>query len=201
MKRHLDGRRISILGMEFAIPISRFDPNNIKWGLPRTGPFRKIIPFGYHDNQVTFNSLILVLEPMRVVAIDWDKNQIILEEAETISFMTKLEQFQRIVNTSIAENYGKWLCESEMPELGLLNPIQPWVRNRRVTLYLSSEPKNLSFYSESNKEVLSDKTLKPGDLIRTTVKLHGISLQMSHSDVWTGRSRIQHNMLELYKVT
>jgi len=187
--------------MEFAIPISRFDPNNIKWGQPRSGPFRKIIPFGYQDNQVVFNSLIFILEPMRVVGIDWDKNQLILEEGETMSFMTKLEQFQKNVNMSIAENYTKWLSENEMPESGILNPVQPWLKNRRITLYLSSEPKNLTFYSDSNKEILSDKTLKPGDMIRATVKLHGISLQMSHLDVWTGRSRIQHNMMELYKVS
>jgi hypothetical protein len=112
--------------MEFAIPISRFDPNNIKWGQPRSGPFRKIIPFGYQDNQVVFNSLIFILEPMRVVAIDWDKNQLILEEGETMSFMTKLEQFQKNVNMSIAENYTKWLTENEMPESGILNPVQPW---------------------------------------------------------------------------
>jgi hypothetical protein len=187
--------------MEFAIPISRFDPANVKWGSPHVGPFRKIIPFEYQDNQLYFSTLTLALEPMKVVGIDWDRNQIVLEESDSISFLSKLENFQRLININIAGNYKSWFHEGELPDFSLLSPLQPWLKNRRITLYLSSDPKSLSFYAESVKATFSEKTVKPGDLIRANVKLHGISLQVSHEGTWTGKSRIQHNILDLYKVT
>jgi len=80
-------------------------------------------------------------------------------------------------------------------------PLQPWSKSHKITLYLSSEPSSVPFYTENDIQVLSDKTVKPGDLIRATVRIQGISLQMSQSDTWTGKSRIQHHVLELYKVT
>ena len=48
--------------------------------------------------------------------------------------------------------------------------------------------------------VFSEKTIRPGDIIRAVVKIQGISLQMSEAEIWTGKSRIQHHILQLYKV-
>jgi hypothetical protein len=44
--------------MEFAIPVTRFDPNNVTLNQPRGGSYKKTIPFGYNDNSLTFSSLI-----------------------------------------------------------------------------------------------------------------------------------------------
>jgi hypothetical protein len=194
----------SLLGidtMEFAIPISRFDPTHIRWGQPRIGPFRRIIPFGYEENSVTFNSLIVVLEPLRVSEIDFSKNQVILEESETMSFLSKLDQFQKIVATSITKYSRDWLSDTELIDPETQSPLQLWLKSRKLTLYLSADPESIPFFNESGPTILSDTTIKPGDLIRAVVKLHGISLQMSEANIWTGKSRIQHHVLQLYKVT
>ena len=187
--------------MEFAIPISRFDPTHIRWGQPRIGPFRRIIPFGYEENNVTFNSLIVVLEPLRVSDIDFSKNQVILEESDTMSFLSKLDQFQKIVASSIEKYSSEWLSDTESKEPEALVPLQLWLKSRRLTLYLSADPESVPFFIEAGQTTFSDKTVKPGDLIRAVVKLHGISLQMSENNIWTGKSRIQHHVLQLYKVT
>ena len=187
--------------MEFAIPISRFDPSHIRWGQPRVGPFRRTIPFGYEDSQITFHSLILVLEPLYISSIDWDRNQVVLEESpHTISFLAKLEQFQKLVNIQLLKKSKEWLDGTEQPDPDSVSPLQPWLKSRRLTLYLSPDPSGLPFTTETGKATFSNRTIKPGDLIRAVIKLHGISLQMSQEDVWTGKSRIQHHVLELYKV-
>ena len=193
--------------MEFAIPVTRFDPSHVTLNEPRTGTFKKTIPFGYSDSTLVFSSLILNLEPLKVVEIDWDKNQLVLEEFTGLSFLSKLDQFQKLVNTQITNNFRKFLTEEELPDTLTIMPLQSCVKARRITLYLSNEPSNLPFFNDAVPPIgattsskFSKDTVQPGDLIRVVVRLHGISLQMTPSNIWTGKSRIQHHVLELYKV-
>jgi hypothetical protein len=190
--------------MEFAIPVTRFDPNNVTLNQPRMGSFKKTIPFGYTDNSLVFSSLILNLEPLKVVEIDWEKNQLVLEEYTSLSFLSKLDQFQRLVNTQITTNFRKFLTDDELPDSLSILPLQSCVKARRITLYLSNEPSSLPFFSDTATAVpckFSKDTVQPGSLLRVVVRLHGVSLQMTPSNIWTGRSRIQHHVLELYKVS
>jgi hypothetical protein len=66
---------------------------------------------------------------------------------------------------------------------------------------LSDKPDHLNFYLKDGPSVFSEKTVKPGDFIRAVVKVQGLSLQMSEDDIWTGKSRIQHHILQLYSVS
>jgi hypothetical protein len=185
--------------MEFAVPISRFNPSNIRWGHPRAGPYRRTVPFGYEENQVILNNFILVLQPLRIVELDWERNKLVLEETKTMSFLSKLEQFQTLVSSSLERHSRQWLEESKYPAGGCL-PLQLWLKSRKLTLYLSAQPELLPFFTEAGSTVFSRDTIKPGDLIRAVVKIQGLSLQMSEDDTWTGKSRIQHHVLQLYKV-
>lgn len=180
--------------MEFAIPISRFDPTRVRWCEPRVGPFRKTIPFGYTENQLIFNNLILVLQPLRIVELDWSRNQVVLEESNKMPFLSKLEQFQTIVGNEL-EKQSKNLIDNSKSI-----PLQPWLKSKKLTLYLSSQPDMLPFFTEDGAAVFSEKTIKPGDIIRAVVKIQGLSLQMADDNSWTGKSRIQHHILQLYKV-
>ena len=187
--------------MEFAIPISRFDPSHVRWGNPRIGPFRRTIPFGYDENNITFNNLILVLQPLRIVELDWSRNQLVLEETKKMSFLSKLEQFQARVSNGLEKNYKSWLEGSGSKSSLGAYPLQLWLKSRKLTLYLSGQPETVPFFIDGAGAVFSDKTVKPGDLIRAVIKIQGLSLQMSDDDTWTGKSRIQHHVLQLYKVT
>jgi len=186
--------------MEFAIPISRFDSAHVLYTNARLGPFRKTIPFGYSENSISFNSLILALEPLKVVEIDWDKNQMVLEEFTPLSFLSKLDQFQKSVNMQITSNFRKFLDDDELPDALNIFPLQSCMKGRRITLYLSSDPSQLTFFMDTESATFSKEVVKPGDIIRAVVRLYGISLQMTHDNIWTGKSRIQHHILELYKV-
>ena len=186
--------------MEFAIPITRFDPNNVTLNQPRSGSCKKTIPFGYTDNSLTFSSLVLNLEPLKIIEIDWDKNQLVLEEYTSLSFLSKLEQSQRLVNNQISTNFRKFLIDDELPDTLTILPLQSCVKSRRIILYLSNEPSNLPFFNDGLAAKFSKETVQPGDLIRVVVRLHGVSLQMTPSNIWTGKSRIQHHVLELYKL-
>ena len=194
--------------MEFAIPVTRFVPNNVILNQPRGGSYKKTIPFGYNDNSLTFSSLILSLETLKVVEIDWDKNQLILEEFTGLSFLSKLEQFQKSVNTQITNNFRKFLTDEELPDTLTISPLQSCVKSRRITLYLSNDPSSLPFFDNATATgatttacKFSKDTVQPGTLLRVVVRLHGVSLQMTPSNIWTGKSRIQHHVLELYKVS
>jgi hypothetical protein len=186
--------------MEFAIPISRFDPTHVHWGQPRSGPFRRTIPFGYDESNIQLNNLILILQPLRIVEIDWMRNQIVLEESKKLPFLSRLEQFQTLVTNEIENQSRHWLNDCKPPS-GTSISLQPWLKSKKLTLYLSAQPDTLPFFTESGSAVFSEKTIKPGDILRAVVKIQGVSLQMSEDDIWTGKSRIQHHILQLYKVS
>jgi len=174
--------------MEFAIPISRFDPTKVRWGQARSGPFRKTISFNYEDGQLAFQSLNLMSDPLTVVYLDTDKNQLILEETPQGQFLIKIDQFQTLINGQIKKYYKDWLEGTALPESEAIAPLQPWLKSQKITLYLSNE-------------TISDRTLKPGDLIRAMVRLQGVSLQLNELNDWTGKSRIQHYVIELYRIS
>ena len=171
--------------MEFGIPLSRFDPNHVRWGSPRIGPFRRTVPFAYEEGQINFHSVILCLQPLRIVEMDTLRNQIILEEPRKASFLSKIEQFQNLVQQSLLKH---------------AIPLQPLFKNKRLSLYLSSQSDSLSFFEDGKSTQYSETSIKPGDLVRITVKLQGLSLQMVEDNIWTGKSRIQHHILQIYKI-
>ena len=185
--------------MEFAIPVSNFDPSNVKWGQPRLGPFRKTIPFSYEEGGIMFNNLVLALQPLKVIEIDNERNQLVLEETRKPSLLSRLEQFQTVVTYELEHNSKRLIEDKKAPPL-IKSPLQLWLKSNKLTLYLSEKPEQLNFYTHEGQAVFSDKVVKPGDMIRAVVKIQGLSLQMSEDDNWTGKSRIQHHILQLYKV-
>jgi hypothetical protein len=186
--------------MEFAIPISQFNPEHVKWGQPKSYPFRRTIPFEYADNNIKSNNLIISLHPLKITEIDVEKNQIVLEEYKKVPFLNKLNRFQELVTEELQNNSKKWIDPSKLPA-SIQCPLQPWLKSKKLNLYLSADPGSLSFFTENGLTVFSIDQIKPGDIIRAVVKIHGLSLQMSEDDIWTGKSRIQHNILQLYKVS
>jgi hypothetical protein len=185
--------------MDFAIPISSFDPNNVRLDQVKSCPLRKTISFTYSDGNIHLNTVILVLHPLKVIELDMEKKQIILEETRGM-LLSKLEQFQANINSDLEKYPNKWLDESMLPPL-IKNPLQQWVKSRRFTLYLSSDPSSLTTFTEEGRVIFSDTLIQPGDMVRVILKIHGLSLQMSEEDIWTGKSRIQHHILQLYKVS
>jgi hypothetical protein len=182
--------------MEFAIPISQFDVSKVRWATPRVSSFRKTIPFMYEDNSILLNNLIILLYPLRVVEIDNEKNQLVLEESKKHHYLSKIDQFQQSVSSELEKRAKAWSDTSNVK-----SPLQPWLKSNKLTLYLSDKPELLNFYTDNSPAVFSDKIVKPGDMIRAVVKIQGLSLQMSEDDIWTGKSRIQHHILQLYKVS
>ena len=180
--------------MEFAIPLSTLDISNVKWAEPRSDHLRKTIQLTYQDNSVSFNNLIIAMQPLRVVEIDDALHQIILEDELGKTTLDKIDQFQKAVSADL-EKYSKSSVEI------VKSPLQPWLKSGKLSLYLTDKPEQLVFYTNNVLSTFSEKTVKPGDLIRAVVKIQGISLQMSEGDIWTGKSRIQHHILQLYKVS
>ena len=184
--------------MEFAIPLSTLDISNVKWAEPRSDHLRKTIQLTYQYNSVYFNNLIIAMQPLRVVEIDDVLHQIILEDEHGKTTLDKIDQFQKSVCADL-EKYSK-SCVEDTREI-VKSPLQPWLKSGKLSLYLTDKPEQLVFYTNNALSTFSEKTVKPGDIIRAVVKIQGISLQMSEGDIWTGKSRIQHHILQLYKVT
>ena len=187
--------------MEFAIPISQFDSSKVRWAQPRSGPFRKTIPFTYEDDKIHLNNLIVALHPLKVSEIDYERNQLVLEENKKYPLLFKIDNFQNSVCSELDKRSKTWLDEAKGIQPAVTkSPLQPWLKSGKLTLYLSDKPELLNFYTDEGASTFSDKTVKPGDIIRAIIKIQGISLQMSEDDIWTGKSRIQHHILQLYKV-
>jgi len=184
--------------MEMVIPITNFDPSRVKLDQPRPISLRRTISFTYEDNQICFTNLILALHPLKVIDLDIEKKQITLEETKG-SLLSKLEQFQKSINTELEKHPENWIEQGKIPSV-VRNPLQQWIKAKRFTLYLSSDPSSLSTFDSSGPILFSKDTIKPGDMIRVIIKIHGISLQISEEDNWTGKSRIQHHILEIYKL-
>ena len=182
--------------MEFAVPISSLDISKIKWAQPRVGPFRKTIPFVYEDVSLNFNNLIVALHPLKVLELDMERNQLILEDTRKTSPLVKIEQFQ----ANVCSELEKWAKENLEDTKVVKSPLQPWLKSGKLTLYLSDKPEHLSFYNDYTPSIFSDKTVKPGDMISAVVKIQVVSLQMSEDDIWTGKSRIQHHILQLHNI-
>lgn len=187
------------LEMELAIPITKFNPENIIWGSPRDGPFRRTIPFGYKEDKIKLNNLILTLNPLKVIDIDQVKNQLILEE-RIPSSIPKIEQLQINIIHELEQNTANWIEPSKIP-LNIRSPLQLWVKSKRLTLYLSPEPSSLIFYTDAGQIPFTEDLIKPGDVIRAIIKIQGLSLQISDNGIWTGKSRIQHQILQIFKVS
>ncbi len=180
------------------MPISIFDISKIKWAEPRSGPFRKTIPFTYEDLSLNFNNLIIALQPLKVTEVDMERNQLTLEDTRKNSHLIKIEQFQANVCSDL-EKWSKEHLETSKGTTIVKSPLQPWLKSGKLTLYLSDKPDHLSFYNDAVPSIFSDKIVKPGDMISAIVKIQGVSLQMSEDDIWTGKSRIQHHILQLHK--
>lgn len=178
------------------MPISCLDISKIKWAQPRAGPFRKTIPFVYEDVSLNFNNLIIALHPLKVLELDMERNQLILEDTRKTSPLIKIEQFQ----ANVCSELEKWAKEHLEDSKVTKSPLQPWLKSGKLTLYLSDKPEQLSFYNDYMPSIFSDKTVKPGDMISAVVKIQGVSLQMSEDDIWTGKSRIQHHILQLHNI-
>jgi len=183
--------------MEFAIPLLDLDISKVKWSEPRSDNFRKCIQFTYQDTSVSFNNLIIVMQPLRVSEIDDERHQIILEDEQGKTTLDKIDQFQKSVCAEL-EKYSRDFLEDSRGIVKL--PLQPWLKSGKLSLYLTDKPEHLNFYTDKGLTRFSEKTVKPGDIIRAVVKIQGISLQISEDSIWTGKSRIQHHILELYKV-
>jgi hypothetical protein len=184
--------------MDLAIPIKEFDPRKVTIGKPRDKVFRKIITLEYEDSNIHLYNLILVLDPLRVTGIDFSNNTLTLEESNKSPNLSKLEEMCKILNAQLDLDYKKWLGNSSFDKTVRL-PIQNWVNQGGINLYLSNKPELLPFYKLGSKSVLSTETLAPGDFVRVVIKIQGISLQMTEDDIWTGKSRIQHHILQLSK--
>jgi hypothetical protein len=202
--------------MELAIPLSKFSASSVTYGSYRTGYLRRTIPFAYEENQISLSSLILVLQPMRVVEYDESRNHLVLEDVKKTSFFSKLETLQDHTQEALNRYKTEWLEGTALPRE--IYPVQPLIRNKRITLHLSSQRELMPYFvppSASSarggsavehstvngaKEELTASSLKPGDFVRAIVKLQGLSLQMSPEETWTGKSRIQHHVLQLFKV-
>jgi hypothetical protein len=185
--------------MDIVIPISHFDPENVKLHQIKSAPLKKTISFIYQEHNITLTTLILGLHPLKVVDLDLEKKQIVLEECKTNSLLSKLEQFQTNINNELEQHADTWLEKSSLPSL-IKNPLQQWVKSKRFTLYLSTDPSSLPLFSQEGKSIVSNTTLQPGNIVRVIIKIHGLSLQMSEDDIWTGKSRIQHHILQIYKI-
>ena len=186
--------------MEFAIPISRFNPAYVKWAKPKTSVCRRTIPFEYEENSIKTNNLIVSLYPLRVIELDMEKKQLVLEETKGLPFLSKLEKLQQNISDELVNNSKKWIEESKLPSV-IQCPLQPWLKSKKLILYLSSDPSSLAFFTETGPTIFSAEHIKPGDTLRAIIKIHGLSLQMSEQDIWTGKSRIQHNILQIYKLS
>jgi hypothetical protein len=185
--------------MEFAIPLAKCNPENIKIEDIKSFSFRKILPIEYTEGKTCFKNLIISLPPLKVREIHLEKNQVTLEESEETNQLQILEKIQEKLLTFLEINYTKWFHEIEIRDVKKII-FQPWINSKRITLFLPSNTTTFSYFTENGQSVFSSNSLKPGEIVRAFINIHGLCLQLLENNNWTGRSRIQHKTLHLYKI-
>jgi hypothetical protein len=185
--------------MELAIPISSFDTQNIIWGQPKSGHYRRIIPFTYKEDDFEFNNLIISLHPLKIMEIDRMRNKLVLEEPNHVSLLSKLEEYQTHVINELKADPSKWFDDPKI-NVSVKCPLQIWIKSKILTLYLSPDPSVYTFFTSDGRTTFSESSIQPGDFVRILIKINGISFQMSEDDIWTGKSRMQHQILHIYKL-
>ena len=161
----------------------------------------------YKEESVTLPSLSILLPPLPIKSYDGETGKLSLSLTGYPQLLAKLQAVQVKLLQAIYANYTTWFPSEHSRSIDETNnSFQPLILNSCIHLYCPlltvGSFNEINVFSEGvwSKGVIPSSLFTPGKQIRIGVRLQGISFhQHPVSRKLTGRSRVQHRILVIYK--
>ena len=191
--------------MDLVIPLHTFDPNKVILDSKNVDA-KSIVSFSYKDGTLGLQNMTLMLPITHVISYQPTTGKLILDMKENYPLLQKLRTFQDILISFVENNQGTFFKQSLSYDQ-IESQFQKLVNQSVIILYCpSSEITNIGIkpiipiYKNSawNPTLLSTDIMS-GSNIRIIFKLVGISFQLDASKAWTGKFRIQHKIVSVFR--
>jgi hypothetical protein len=192
--------------MEWCVPLQKLELGKINHGglITRVNREKKpMVPLSYVDGQVTMPVLTILLPHLLIDSYNPANGR--LELAMTTTWVSsKLTAIQTSLLEVICASQLAWFGANKFTREEVYRLFQPMVENNKLHLYCPStlQEKRKGMHGiRIWKDGVWTEDVQPGvlargQIIRVTLQIQGISLQMGVSDTfWTGRARLQHRIL------
>jgi hypothetical protein len=194
--------------MEWTIPAQTFVSANVHIAAPNKSQ-KPVAALSYRDNDVTLPCFSTLLPPLPIKSYDSDTGKLVLSLVGVPAILNKLVALQTRMLETIHSNYSTWFPSERQHSLDELSAaFQPLIQNNCLHLYCPMVTvgsfNEISVFSGTEwlKGTIPTGLLAPGKLIRAAIRLQSISFhQHPVSKALTGRFRIQHRILALFKTS
>jgi hypothetical protein len=192
--------------MEWCVPLQKLEINKISVGslITRVNREKKpMVPLSYVDGQVTMPVLTILLPHLIIDSYNPANGR--LELAMMTNWVSsKLTAIQTSLLEVICASQVAWFGTSKFSREEVYRLFQPMVEGNKLHLYcpstLQEKRKGMNgiriWRDGVWVEDVQPGVLTRGQIVRVTLQIQGMSLQMGINDTsWTGRARLQHRIL------
>ena len=192
--------------MEWCVPLQKLEINKISVGslITRVNREKKpMVPLSYVDGQVTMPVLTILLPHLIIDSYNPANGR--LELAMMTNWIaSKLTAIQTSLLEVICASQVAWFGTSKFSREEVYRLFQPMVEGNKLHLYcpstLQEKRKGMNgiriWRDGVWVEDVQPGVLTRGQIVRVTLQIQGMSLQMGINDTsWTGRARLQHRIL------
>ena len=192
--------------MEWCVPLQKLEINKISVGslITRVNREKKpMVPLSYVDGQVTMPVLTILLPHLIIDSYNPANGR--LELAMMTTWVSsKLTAIQTSLLEVICASQVAWFGTSKFSREEVYRLFQPMVEGNKLHLYcpstLQEKRKGMNGIRIWKDGVWVEDVqpgfLTRGQIVRVTLQIQGMSLQMGINDTsWTGRARLQHRIL------
>lgn len=192
--------------MEWCVPLQKLEINKISVGslITRVNREKKpMVPLSYVDGQVTMPVLTILLPHLIIDSYNPANGR--LELAMMTTWVSsKLTAIQTSLLEVICASQVAWFGTSKFSREEVYRLFQPMVEGNKLHLYcpstLQEKRKGMNGIRIWKDGVWVEDVqpgfLARGQVVRVTLQIQGMSLQMGINDTsWTGRARLQHRIL------
>ena len=192
--------------MEWCVPLQKLEINKISVGslIARVNREKKpMVPLSYVDGQVTMPVLTILLPHLIIDSYNPANGR--LELAMMTNWIaSKLTAIQTSLLEVICASQVAWFGTSKFSREEVYRLFQPMVEGNKLHLYcpstLQEKRKGMNGIRIWKDGVWVEDVqpgfLARGQVVRVTLQIQGMSLQMGINDTsWTGRARLQHRIL------
>ena len=192
--------------MEWCVPLQKLELNKISVGslITRVNREKKpMVPLSYVDGQVTMPVLTILLPHLIIDSYNPANGR--LELAMMTNWIaSKLTAIQTSLLEVICASQVAWFGTSKFSREEVYRLFQPMVEGNKLHLdcpsTLQEKRKGMNgiriWRDGMWVEDVQPGFLTRGQIVRVTLQIQGMSLQMGINDTsWTGRARLQHRIL------
>lgn len=188
------------------MPAQTFATANVQIGTPNKAQ-KPIATLGYAEEGVRLPCFSVLLPSLPIKSYDSETGKLVLSLLGHPQILAKFVALQARMLQTIHSNYLTWFPAERQRSLEELSTcFQPLIQNNCIHLYCPlitvGSFNEISVYSGGawSKGVIPAALLAPGKSIRAAIRLQSISFhQHPLTKALTGRFRIQHRILTLFK--